>query len=427
MSVLEAMSVARPVIATGVGGVSEAVQDGETGILIPRDRPSELAAALIGLARDRLRAERLGRGGRARQQRLFSIDAMTRGYADLLARSRPCSRAVVPPQAVMERSSEGMKRPHIVIVNQNALLELDLRPRREAETLVAAGYLVTLVGGCRSPDTVREVTAADVRLELYAQPRAGIGVMGQIREQSQAMARAMMAVRRASTARAGGGGARREPSRQLLSRPARPAATAGIHAPVCVRSARCGAGTADREILRSVAREAAGRHGPRDRAAELRHCRVGRVRQRQVPCSGGARGVAARGLGGCVERMVVAGCATGSALAQRRRPSPGVRRDDQRAGQRRPPCRCARGPADSPPAQDGRRGLWLRLRRSQAARARAWSRRIIRMARTREGTCPDRRARSVQRMFAWRPKSTPSSTGSPRSSRSSSTCRRARQ
>jgi glycosyltransferase involved in cell wall biosynthesis len=53
--------------------------------LIPRDRPSELAAALIGLARDRLRAESLGRGGRARQQRLFSIDAMTRGYADLLA------------------------------------------------------------------------------------------------------------------------------------------------------------------------------------------------------------------------------------------------------------------------------------------------------------------------------------------------------
>jgi glycosyltransferase involved in cell wall biosynthesis len=98
----------------------------------------------------------------------------------------------------MEQSGEGMKRPHIVIVNQNALLELDLRPRREAETLVAAGYLVTLVGGCRSPDTVREVTAGDVRLELYAQPRAGIGAMGQIREQSQAMARAMMAVRRAS-------------------------------------------------------------------------------------------------------------------------------------------------------------------------------------------------------------------------------------
>ena len=42
-----------------------------------------------------------------------------------------------------------MKPPHVVIVNQNAPLELDLRPRREAETLAAAGYEVTLVGGCR--------------------------------------------------------------------------------------------------------------------------------------------------------------------------------------------------------------------------------------------------------------------------------------
>jgi glycosyltransferase involved in cell wall biosynthesis len=91
-----------------------------------------------------------------------------------------------------------MKPPHLVIVNQNALLELDLRPRREAETLAAAGYAVTLVGGCRSPESVRETTAPDVSLELYAQPRGGNGVLGQIREQSQAMARAMMAVLRAS-------------------------------------------------------------------------------------------------------------------------------------------------------------------------------------------------------------------------------------
>jgi glycosyltransferase involved in cell wall biosynthesis len=92
-----------------------------------------------------------------------------------------------------------MKPPHVVIVNQNALLEVDLRPRREAETLAAAGYTVTLVGGCDSPETVRELTAADVSLELYAQPRGGTGVAGQIREQNQAMARALLAVRRAST------------------------------------------------------------------------------------------------------------------------------------------------------------------------------------------------------------------------------------
>ena len=91
-----------------------------------------------------------------------------------------------------------MRPPHVVIVNQNAPLELDLRPRREAETLAAAGYAVTLVGGCGSPQLVRELTAPEVHLELYAQPRDGAGVVGQVREQNQAMARAVLALRRAS-------------------------------------------------------------------------------------------------------------------------------------------------------------------------------------------------------------------------------------
>jgi glycosyltransferase involved in cell wall biosynthesis len=85
MTVLEAMSVARPVIATRVGGLPEMVADGETGFLISPDRPSEMAVALVGLARDAARAEELGRAGRSRQQQSFSIEAMTRGYAELLA------------------------------------------------------------------------------------------------------------------------------------------------------------------------------------------------------------------------------------------------------------------------------------------------------------------------------------------------------
>ena len=85
MTVLEAMSLGRPVIATAVGGVGEAVADGETGILVPRDRADEIAAALVALARDRGRAEALGRAGRERQRRAFSIDAMTGRYAELLA------------------------------------------------------------------------------------------------------------------------------------------------------------------------------------------------------------------------------------------------------------------------------------------------------------------------------------------------------
>lgn len=91
-----------------------------------------------------------------------------------------------------------MSAPHVVIVNQNAPLEIDLRPRREAETLAAAGYTVTLVGGSRSPEAVRAMTAAGVTLELFPQPREGSGVVGQIREQQQAMGRALLALRRAA-------------------------------------------------------------------------------------------------------------------------------------------------------------------------------------------------------------------------------------
>lgn len=95
MSVLEAMSVARSVVATRVGDLPEMVADGETGLLISRDRPSELATALVELARDPRRGEALGLAGRARQQRLFSIEAMTGAYADFLAElnhHEPCSR-----------------------------------------------------------------------------------------------------------------------------------------------------------------------------------------------------------------------------------------------------------------------------------------------------------------------------------------------
>ena len=91
-----------------------------------------------------------------------------------------------------------MRPPHVVVVNQNAPLEMDLRPRREAEALAAAGYEVTLVGGCLSPAHVRAMTSPDVHLELFTQPDGGTGVGGQIREQGQAMMRALLAVRRAS-------------------------------------------------------------------------------------------------------------------------------------------------------------------------------------------------------------------------------------
>jgi len=75
-SILEAMRAALPVVATGVGGVAEAVDDGVTGAVVPAGDPVALAAALAGLIADRDRRLAWGRAGRERFQRLFTFDTM---------------------------------------------------------------------------------------------------------------------------------------------------------------------------------------------------------------------------------------------------------------------------------------------------------------------------------------------------------------
>ncbi|GAA6524412.1 glycosyltransferase [Intrasporangium sp. DVR] len=52
VSIMEAMAQGLPVVATAVGGVPEAVTDGETGRLVPPRDPQALAHALNGLASD---------------------------------------------------------------------------------------------------------------------------------------------------------------------------------------------------------------------------------------------------------------------------------------------------------------------------------------------------------------------------------------
>jgi glycosyltransferase involved in cell wall biosynthesis len=74
---LEAMWCARPVVATRLGtGVEFVNRDGETGLLVPPGDASALAGALNRLLGDAQLRERLGRAGRARVEREFSIAAM---------------------------------------------------------------------------------------------------------------------------------------------------------------------------------------------------------------------------------------------------------------------------------------------------------------------------------------------------------------
>jgi glycosyltransferase involved in cell wall biosynthesis len=69
----ESLAVGTPVIATDIEGNPELVVPGETGYLVtPRDT-SGLAEAVLAMASDRALALAMGRAGRARIERLFSI------------------------------------------------------------------------------------------------------------------------------------------------------------------------------------------------------------------------------------------------------------------------------------------------------------------------------------------------------------------
>jgi sugar transferase (PEP-CTERM/EpsH1 system associated) len=79
-TILEAMASGLPVVATGVGGNAELVEQGVTGVIVPADDPQALAEAILGYFRDPQRACRHGEAGRLMAKRRFSLDAMVARY-----------------------------------------------------------------------------------------------------------------------------------------------------------------------------------------------------------------------------------------------------------------------------------------------------------------------------------------------------------
>ena len=80
MSLLEAMALGRPVIATDVGGTAELIRHGETGYLLPPGDAGALTRAMVELAADAARADELGAAGRRLQRERFSGERMVDGY-----------------------------------------------------------------------------------------------------------------------------------------------------------------------------------------------------------------------------------------------------------------------------------------------------------------------------------------------------------
>ena len=86
----EAMAFGRPVVATSVGGLVDAVEDGSTGLLVPPRDPAALRSALERLLADPELRGRLGAAARERARESFSWEAATaatlRAYAEAVGR-----------------------------------------------------------------------------------------------------------------------------------------------------------------------------------------------------------------------------------------------------------------------------------------------------------------------------------------------------
>jgi glycosyltransferase involved in cell wall biosynthesis len=83
LTVLEATGLGKPVVASNVGGISDAVVDHQSGFLVPPRRPDLLAQAMLRLTEDPALREKMGASGRELFERRFIEDRMLAEHKEL--------------------------------------------------------------------------------------------------------------------------------------------------------------------------------------------------------------------------------------------------------------------------------------------------------------------------------------------------------
>lgn len=105
VSILEALSCARPVVASRVGSVAETVVEGETGLLFPAGDEAAYVSAVNCLLNNAEIRQRLGAAGRRLVETRWSLPGMIRGYEDLITEIYSAKQ-----QAAWKPSRGGMSR-----------------------------------------------------------------------------------------------------------------------------------------------------------------------------------------------------------------------------------------------------------------------------------------------------------------------------
>jgi phosphatidyl-myo-inositol dimannoside synthase len=85
---LEAMAYQIPVVGSAIGGITDIISDGDTGLLVPPEDPAAIAAAIERIATDAPLAERLARAGSRRVRERFGWDAIITAWRECYAAAR---------------------------------------------------------------------------------------------------------------------------------------------------------------------------------------------------------------------------------------------------------------------------------------------------------------------------------------------------
>jgi glycosyltransferase involved in cell wall biosynthesis len=83
-TLIEAMAMGKPIVASNIDGNPEVIVDGQTGILVPSADSAALAAGLLKILDDPEQMKAIGQAGRERYHQHFTAEIMVERFEDLI-------------------------------------------------------------------------------------------------------------------------------------------------------------------------------------------------------------------------------------------------------------------------------------------------------------------------------------------------------